>query len=235
LSTKEPFDEMWAGFRRVEQRSIHRFKNELKVIGQQLYTTTIIFDEVDVHFIGNVNYQKVWMNHIAKIITSIEGVLSTGLRGLYSESANLLRVAIETAWQLIYINKNPKGLELWLQDKEIKVSAVRTSLSNSNERWEMYKEFCNVSHPRLKGFEKYYAYNEGYVRYGAVFEPTYTEEILFYTHMFLGWIHEDIINELYPDFFGTKIDNIEIYPQLIQMYLKTREEGKSYFKGERNE
>jgi hypothetical protein len=228
------FNELWSSFRKVEQRSLHRFKNELNIIGQQIYTTSLVFEEVDIHFSDNINYQKAWKCHIAKIITSFDGALSTGLRGLFSESANMLRVAIETAWQLIYINKNPSGLEIWLQDKEIKVSTVRMGLNYSDERWEIYKEFCNVSHPRLKGFEKFYTYIEGYVKYGAEFEPTYIEELLYYTHMFLGWIHEDIINQLYPDLFGTRMQNEEIYPKLIQMYLKTREEGNAYFKGERN-
>ncbi|MCL6444918.1 MAG: hypothetical protein K6T83_15930 [Alicyclobacillus sp.] len=215
------FEDLWAGFRKVEQRAIHMFKSDLELVGRQLDALATVFDVIHERFSSDEDLKIIWLYHIGKTITSFEGAISHTLRGLFSESANDIRVGLETLWQLLYLHDNPSEQTRWSEDKEIKTSDVRKSLSMSDDRWQVYKEFCAVSHPRRKAMEWYYTYMEGYVRFGPTFEPEYVKNYLQNVNRFLGWIQEDLIHRLYPNAFGTPLCSSS--PKLVRMYSSNRE------------
>lgn len=211
------FESLWAEFRHVEQRAVHRFKNELRLVGQQLDAVATVFDVIHERFTEDENLRIMWFYHIGKTLTSFEGAVSHTLRGLFSESANDIRVGMETLWQLLYLHDNANERVKWFNDSRISAADVRKKLSVADVRRQIYDEFCAVAHPRKKAMDWYYTYMEGHMRFGPTFELGYAENHLQNINRFLGWIQEDLIYRLYPDAFGSPLSDSP--PELIQKYV----------------
>jgi hypothetical protein len=214
------FDSLWADFRKVEQRAVHMFKTELKLSGQQLDAVATVFDLINERFTDDEDLRIIWFYHIGKTITSFEGAISHTLRGLFSESANDIRVGMETLWQLLYLHDYAGQRAKWFNDSKIAAADVRKKLSVPDIRRQIYDEFCAVSHPRKKAMDWYYTYMDGHVRFGPTFEQEYVENHLQNINMFLGWIQEDLIYRLYPDAFGSPLSDSP--PELIRKYVSNR-------------
>lgn len=215
------FERLWAEFRKLERRSLHMFKSELQLSGQQLNSLATAFDVIHQRFSEDNDLRIIWMYHIGKTITSFEGAISHTLRGLFSESANDIRVGLETLWQLLYLHDNAAKRTKWLNDEKITTSEVRKGLSVASVRWAVYDEFCAVSHPRKRAMEWYYTYIHGNVRYGPTFEPEYIRNHVHNVNRFLGWIQEDIIYRLYPGTFGSALPDLP--DELVKQYVSNRD------------
>jgi hypothetical protein len=231
-----PFDDLWSSLRSVEQRVCHTYRQHLYILGEQfealhclLTVVPNLYQADDAH-----DLRYIVTTHIAKCLTSFQGALTTVIRTLFSESSNLVRVGLETAWQMLYLVDHPDEREKWLSGGQIKPIEVRKGLPLADERYKLYTQLCNVSHANKEGMDYFVSYMNGYVKSGPHMEPFYVRQGLYHIHLFMGWIIEEIVERFYGSITEEKRKEADL-PDILVVYSQRKSYHLEFFQAIKEE
>lgn len=228
ILTKFTFDDLWSEFRKVEQMNLRKYRKEVDAIGNQLNTMALIINAISTKIDLDPEVKTILNQHIAKTITSFEAGIFLYLRSLSSEACNSVRVGLETAWQMFYLYDIPEERHKWFNDEKITTDKPRKHLPYSDERWTIYKHYCELSHPRITSMKLFVSEIEGHVKIGPSHNDFYVGHGLYYINLFIGWICEDVLSRIFSEI---KIENNELVnvPDFLPSFVLDKKNSLQFF------
>lgn len=104
--------------------------------------------------------QEVCACHVAKTWQAFFSGYQLLTRGLVSESLNLQRLGLETAWQNTYLHLHREKVPEWAKGKKFQAAEVRKALNGSDSRYLVYDKLSELSHPRYGSFDAFRSHFE---------------------------------------------------------------------------